>query len=220
MNNNLLEERFKKAAPNAPMVAEAAVCAVEVAEKQPKDSSRLVLLTRALKALGAIFLKVDSGKVASASTDFEVLLLLLEQPEVIAELSQRDPLASAKLRGIRAQINILKDEGGCVSAEEAGDILGIGKAAVHKARGEGRLLGLPRGQNQYAFPVWQISSGQILPGLREVYAALDCDAWMKASFMLSSNTRLNNEAPLALLRRGETDRVVQAAKLYGEQGAV
>ncbi|MDR3617577.1 MAG: hypothetical protein P4L53_28730 [Candidatus Obscuribacterales bacterium] len=220
-NAFLFEERFRKAVPKAgEMVTEVALQTVELAEAQPKDSSRVVVLIRSLKAILGVLEKIDASKVASASSDFEVILSLLEEPEVISELSKKDPLASAKLRGLRAQMQIAQAEGGCLPAEEAGEMIGIGKAAVHKARSEGRLLGLPRGQNQFAFPVWQFSSGKILTGLKDVYAALNCDPWMKASFMLAKNTRLDGETPLSVLRRGEIARAVQAAKLYGEHGAV
>lgn len=91
--------------------------------------------------------------------------------------------------------------------------------AIHKARSEGRILGLPRGQKQFLSPVWQFSSGKILPGLKEAYDAIDGSPWMRASFMLSPNTRLNDQSPLAVLKRGEIARVVAAAKAYGEHGA-
>jgi hypothetical protein len=174
----------------------------------------------ALSVILEILDKTDSGKVACASSDFELLLSILEQPEVLSELSKKDPLASAKLRGLKAQMHLLESEGGCVTAEDAGKLIGITKAGIHKARSEGRLLGLPRGQNQFLFPVWQFSEGRMLSGLKEVYAELDCDPWMKASFMLAKNTRLNGKTPLASLKRGETEKVALAARLYGEHGAV
>jgi hypothetical protein len=37
--------------------------------------------------------------------------------------------------------------------------------------------------------------------------------------MLSANPWLNGETPLATLRRGEFDEVLNAARLYGEQSA-
>jgi hypothetical protein len=220
MSSASLQKRFEKALPSAPRSAEAAVRALELADKQPKDSSRMVVLTRVLNAITEILGRIDSGKVASASSDFEVLLSLLEQPEVLTELKQRDPLAGAKIRGLKREMELLDKEGGCVPASEAAKLLGISRAAIHKARIGQRLLGIPRGQNQFQFPVWQFSRGKILPGLREVYSVLAVNEWMKASFMLSPNTRLGKQTPLSLLRSGEIDSVVRAAQLYGVHGAV
>jgi len=206
------------AIPFAPtQVTEVLDMAIEAASH---DSSRTVVLVRALKAIIQVLDSIDAGKVACASSDFELLLSLLEQPEVLGALSTKDPLAAAKLRGLHAQLQLLDAEGGCVSAEDAGDLIGIKKAAVHKARAEGRLLGLPRGQNQFVFPVWQFREGRLLNGLKQVYAQLDCSPWMKASFMLSANTSLNDESPLTVLRRGEIEKVVKAANRIGEHGAV
>ncbi len=223
--STVLQKRLQKAIPRAPQrVAEAAVKALEIAEKHPKDSSCTVVLVRVLTAVVEILDRmdsaIDSSKVASASSDFEVLLLLLEEPSVLAELKNRDPLAGAKLRGLRMQMNLLEKEGGCVSALEAGKILGMSKAGVHKARSEGRILGLPRGQNQYLFPIWQFPNGKLLPGLKDVYAAIQGNEWMKASFMLSANSRLAEQTPAALLQLGQIKPVLQAAKLYGDHGAV
>jgi hypothetical protein len=222
MKSGFLEDRFKKAVRKAgEQVTEVAVRTVEVAQDEPKGSTRRVVLVRALQAVLDSLERIDDfDKVASASSNLEVVLALLEEPDVISQLAQSDPLANAKLRGIRAQAKLTQAEGGCISAEEAGQLIGISKAAIHKARIEGRLLGLPRGQSQFVFPIWQFDSGQILAGLKDVYASLDCDPWMKASFMLSPNTRLSKETPLALMRRGEIEKVVTAAKSFGEHGAV
>jgi hypothetical protein len=221
MPSSVLEEKLIEAAPKVPRhVIQAAILTIQATESEPKDSSRIVVLHRAVRAIVQVLGSIDAGKVASASSDFEVLLFLLEEPGVLAKLTESDPLAGAKLRGMHAQMQLLKAEGGCVSAEEAGELIGIQKAAVHKARGEGRLLGLPRGQNHYLFPVWQFHDGQILEGLKQIYSALNCSPYMKASFMLAPNTRLNNETPIVVLRRGEVDKVAQAAQLYGEPGAV
>jgi hypothetical protein len=53
-----------------------------------------------------------------------------------------------------------------------------------------------------------------------VLAELDeVDPWTQALFMLSANNWLNGETPLAMLRRGEVEEVLNAARLYGEQTA-
>ena len=46
-----------------------------------------------------------------------------------------------------------------------------------------------------------------------------CDPWMQTAWMIDSNIRLNGRSPLELLREGNLELVIDAAKIYGEQGA-
>jgi hypothetical protein len=43
---------------------------------------------------------------------------------------------------------------------------------------------------------------------------------MQATFFLNSNTLLNGRSPLAELRRGRFQQVLEAAQSYGEHGAL
>jgi hypothetical protein len=87
---------------------------------------------------------------------------------------------------------------------------------VDKRRLAGKLIGIDLGKRGYAYPVWQIG----LNGMDAVLAELDeVDPWTQALFMLSANNWLNGETPLAMLRRGEVEEVLNAARLYGEQTA-
>lgn len=225
MKNAPLKERLERALPKTPeIVVEAALKTIEAAEKEPKGSAKNILLVRLLSAvltaLERIDTDVETGRVASASSDFEVLLSLLEEPAVLTHLKGSDPLAEAKLRGIRKQMELIDKGGGCVTASEAAEFLGMTKQGVHKARTEGRLLGLPKGQNKYLYPVWQFPKGKILEGLKDVYSAIDGSDWMIASFMLAPNERLNKRTPIEAMKRGQIAKVVEAAKLFGEHGAV
>ncbi len=130
-----------------------------------------------------------------------------------------DPLTAAKLRGIRVKENFLEAEGGCVSDKEAAQILGLTRQSIAKARQKGQVFALPRGQIGYTYPVWQFKSGRLLTGIKEVLAALkEHDLWMQVSFMLSANSRLNNKIPLAVLRKGQLDQVLEAATALGKHG--
>lgn len=103
-----------------------------------------------------------------------------------------------------------------VSGGELARSIGISRQAIDKRRLHGRLIGIDLGKRGYAYPVWQIG----LEGLAEVLAELDEFApWTQALFMLSANSLLEGETPLARLRRGDLDEVVIAARLSGEQTA-
>jgi hypothetical protein len=144
------------------------------------------------------------------------LVDVLGRPEVLADLRQRDPLVAARLRGLRAKKQLLEAEGGVASGRELAQVIGITRQAVDKRRLAGKLIGIDLGKRGYAYPVWQIG----LDGMDAVLAELDeVDPWTQALFMLSANNWLNGETPLAMLRRGELDEVLHAARLYGEQTA-
>jgi hypothetical protein len=154
-------------------------------------------------------------------TEFEAILHALERPEVAAAIRDHDPLAMARLRGIEAKRKILTDDGGMLSAEKVGEILTISRQAVEKRRKGGRLIGVSLGRRGFGYPAWQFSERGTLPGLE---AALDAlkphDAWTKLVFFTSENTVVGGKKPLDVLRSGDIEKVVAAARTYGEQGAL
>lgn len=185
---------------------------------------RAAFLARVFNAVARAVTEMDEralGDAAGASSDYAALLKMLERPEAVAELSPGDPLAEARLRGLRMRERLLGAEGGTVSAGEAGELLGgISRQAVDKRRRAGRLLALPAGGRGYRYPVWQFAEGGVLPGLEEVLPDLGVgDPWMRAAFFLGGNVRLEGDTPLEELRRGRVEKVRRAARSYGEQGA-
>lgn len=185
------------------------------------DEVRAPFVTRALHAL--THLAKESSRrsqlaAVSASSDFTVLLRVLETSDALAKLGADDPLTVARIRGLLAQQRLLSDEGGACSGEELGQLLGgLSRQAIDKRRRTGKLIALNLGRHGFRYPVWQINRGLVLPGLDRVIAALDaCDSWTQVSFMLSPNSWLGSETPLAALRRGEADRVVAAAEMFAQ----
>jgi hypothetical protein len=191
-------------------------------------------LSRAMSALAEIASDLDRrslGEAAGARSDTAALLRLLEDPAALSHLQQTDPLADARLRWVRDRERLLHAEGEPLAAAAVEQFLGVTRQAVAKARTEGRLLGLPTGRGTYVYPSWQFGPSGILPGLRATRQALaavdgravgDDDPWLVAAFMVSPTGRLDDESPLAVLRRGrqqDVEAVVRAAAAYGEQGA-
>ena len=213
----LLTEAAKKAPRST---VEAAARVLQVGE-QPAQAT---FIARALNALAHLTTEMDErslGDAAGAPSDYAVLLRALEHPEALAVLRQQDPLAPARLRGLREREKLLQAEGGAVGVDEAAALLGISRQAVDKRRRAGKLIGLTLGRRGYVYPVWQFSQGGTLPGLEEVLTELrGHDPWMQVIFMLSENTRLGGLAPLHELRHGHVDDVRRAARMLGEHGAV
>ena len=156
----------------------------------------------------------------NAPSEFDTILHALEQPEVAAAVRNQDPLAMARLRGIEAKRRMLADEGGVLSVERVGGLLTMSRQAVEKRRKAGRLIGVSLGRRGFGYPAWQFSERGTLPGLETVLDALKPhDAWTKLVFFTSANTVIDGKRPLDVLRSGDIEKVLAAARTYGEQGA-
>lgn len=189
-------------------------------------------ITRAMKLMAALAEQIgpdDLSTDASAASDYETVLRTLSRPEALAmlrvpsggsDVETKQRLWKARLRGLMEQTRLLDFEGGTISASEAGAVLHLTRQAVDKRRRAGKLVALKFGRRGYAYPVWQFASGGTLPGLEQVLAVIQWDdSWMQAVFILGNNARLDGERPLDMLRRGDIDAVVRAARAYGEHGA-
>ena len=189
-----------------------------VAEVLEKEGETAIFLSRAIRALVELAGQANLSESIAAASDYDLLLKVLQQPEVTPFLLSKDPLAKAKLRGILAKQQLLEAEGGCLSSDDAAKALGISREAVNKRRQGGKLIGLPAGRS-YRYPVWQFQDRKTITGLETVLQTLKVqDPWMQAAWMLNQNLRLAHR-PLDLLCSGEVESVVSAASLHGEQGA-
>jgi hypothetical protein len=157
-----------------------------------------------------------------APTDTEVLFRSLREAAAIgAEIlpDTPDPLTQAFLRGSEMKREMLKAEGGALSAQLLADHLGITPQGLGRKRQRNQVFWLEVGDG-YVYPVFQIGRNGLLPGVREVLDAFTVsDPWMRVSFMLTGDARLGSKRPIDLLRKGKIDEVVTAAAAYGEHGA-
>ncbi len=214
-----LEERAANAVREAPpLVAEIVVETLEASQNQPGGES--VALVRAMRALSRLVKTLHVNQAAAESTDLQVLISILQEPEVQSLLAEVDPLAPAKIRGLKLQQEILAAEGGCIFSTDFAELVAMTPAGVDKARKAGALVAFARGQTKFSYPIWQIHEGAVLRGLRESVRALgNASMFTKANFFLSANSRLYGKRPLDLLRAGEVNAVIAAATAFGEHGA-
>jgi hypothetical protein len=151
-------------------------------------------------------------------TPVEIANVLRSAFEEALPGKRRSPLAEALMRGIEARERIKEVEGGARSAEETARILGLNsKQAVIDRYKKGQLLGWREKQGAIRFPVWQFrEDGTVLKGLPEVLQVFmqnpAADDWAKVVFLLNSRESLYGKRPLDLLRKGETDRVIDMAQ--------
>ena len=141
----------------------------------------------------------------------------------VSELS-RDPLAAARQRGRVAMRSLLDAEGGSGAERWIAGALNLkSRRAVPLLRDQRRILGVPVGQGLYQYPRWQVTNKNVHRVLPRVLDALqEHDSWMQLAFLLNPNDRLEGQSPLVVLRSGapqDLQRVLDATRLYGEQGA-
>jgi hypothetical protein len=187
------------------------------------DGVRNVAAKRSWRALHRVLSNAavhDVEEAASQNTDLAVLVRALEQPEAIETLSEDDPFAAARLRGVLERERLLSEEGGTWTTEQVAKHLQLTRQTVNLRRKQGTLLGLDAGRHGFRYPAWQFTRNGSIKGLEQALAALQhLDPWMQQAFMLGKNARLGDKRPLDLLRAHDIASVVSAASAFGEHGA-
>lgn len=181
---------------------------------------RAAVLARMVHAVTDLAASCDARtikEVAGVESNDRLLFQVLQK----APPAKADPAVAAKLRGVEAKRSLLESDGGTLSAEELGELLGITRQAVDKRRRAGKLLAIAVNGRGLRYPAWQVHSGQLLGGLEDVLAALEPDSpLMHIQFFLSGNYALEGKRPLDLLRRGQRLKdVLRAAKVLDTHGA-
>ena len=181
-----------------------------------REPLKAAFLTRVIEGLIEIADSSNLVDITAANSNYEVLLAALQTPEAFSLLTKRDPLAKAKLRGLKLKQQLIEAEGGCASSEEIAEILGISRQAINQRRQRGKLIGLSRGKGKYVYPLWQFTdTGKTLAGLEAVLEKLlEVDPWTQVTFFLNPNLRLENKTPLEVLRRGKVEPVVKSAAAF------
>lgn len=172
---------------------------------------------RAVQSLAHHLSRDTLTQALSAPSDVDTLIEALLHASFVEPIH---PLGSARLRGVQAARRLLEEEGGTLSAEDLGDLLGITRQAVNQRRQRGKLLALEVGRHGYAYPAWQVTETGTLPGLEGCLEILQGhDPWMQARFFLSAHPQLEDRRPLDVLREGRVEPALEAARGYGEHGA-
>jgi hypothetical protein len=183
-----------------------------------------VFLERGIRGLVSLTLNMESNAVEAAvaeTDDLEVLIKGLESKAGLRLARRIDPLAAARIRGLQMKRELLQRAGGTLQPREVAELLGMSRQAVGKRRRAGKLVAVQTGRRGYEYPACQFEDTGAIENLEKVLGAFadDTDAWMQLAFLINPNESLGGESPLDLLRRGETDTVVQAARTHGEHGA-
>jgi hypothetical protein len=117
-------------------------------------------------------------------------------------------------------IQLLEADGGSVRAGIVAKRLGTSVALVEVLRQAGRLLAV-QVDHGFLYPVWQFEGRGQLAGLPAVLEALaGLEPWMQLVFFLSAQSELAGRRPLDLLREGEQQTVLFAARRFHSVNAV
>jgi hypothetical protein len=128
----------------------------------------------------------------------------------------------ALLRGVERAEQDLKDSGGALDLDQVRALLrGVTRQSVEKRVREGSLLAVPGPGGRRYYPAVQFDDGgSTVPGMREVLAALPTrNGYAILNFLIRPDARLDNRRPIDLMKVGELDIVVKAARAMGDAGA-
>lgn len=146
-------------------------------------------------------------------------LTTLASPEAWGE-ARISPTEKARLRGVRYREELLERAGGGLSVESVAKMLDISQEAVRKRLRNQTLLGI-KASKGYLIPGLQFDDGRVIAGLGKVLRVIPVESpWMRLNWLMSPEPRLGDRKPIEVLRQGgEIKAVIEAAELYGEQGA-
>ena len=195
------------------------------ATRAPSDDLVQAFVLRTGRALARIAERMPRDRLLAAvgaSTDTDVLFSTLREATAIgAEIipERPDPLTEAFLRGAAMKRDMLKAEGGAISAQQLARHLGVTPQGLGRKRDRNQVFWLDIGDG-YVYPAFQVGKNGLLLGIREVLKAFAVDdPWMRVSFMLTGDARLGGNRPIDLLRAGKVEEVAAAAAAFGEHGA-
>ena len=124
----------------------------------------------------------------------------------------RQKMTGSNLNVLDLQWELLVSEGGYWDADRVIYTLALDSLiSLDNLREQQEIIGL-WWQDRYLYPAWQFAEdGQVLPGLSTILKRLTAYSdWQKLQFLLSPNSRLDEEKmPLDELRSGNIDTVVQ-----------
>lgn len=168
---------------------------------------------------------------ANAARRSEIVAGLTKAIDLVAQLPLEDPLrdldAPLSLRDASASVARAEAEatrtrrallGECVPAEEAARLTRRSRQSLERFRRDGRVLALREG-NQWLYPRWQFeadAAGGVVQGLGAVVRELRLSPAGAAYWLSREDPRLG-QAPIALLRAGRREEVLEAARALGER---
>lgn len=141
----------------------------------------------------------------------------------IAEATDGDLVRSARARalarGMRMKCMDLDTAGGGLSLEAVAELLDEPASKIADLARHEALLAIPTDAG-LIFPAIQFSGHSPLRGLPEFLSIFpDQNPWVRLNYLVNPEQRLGGRRPIDLLRSGEVDQAIAAARLVGEHAA-
>jgi hypothetical protein len=130
--------------------------------------------------------------------------------------------AKAVLKGIEIAKEDLLCSGGTYDLEQVRTLLhGVSRQSIEARVRNGSLLAVPGPSNRRRYPVVQFDGdGKIVEGLSAVQEALPTkNGFAVLNFLIHPDYRLGGRKPIDLLKAGEVELAVEAARRFAEAGA-
>ncbi|WP_245474414.1 hypothetical protein [Mesorhizobium sp. M2A.F.Ca.ET.042.01.1.1] len=144
------------------------------------------------------------------------------EPLVDKSAFEPDARSRAMLEGVRIAQQDLREAGGAYDLDEVRTLMrGVSRQAIDKRVQDGSLLAVPGPSNRRSYPTLQFNrDGTVVPGLKAIREALrTSNSWTVLNFLTLPDVRLGNRKPIELLKSGQLDFVLEAARRHGKQGA-
>jgi hypothetical protein len=196
----------------------------EELEKHPESVSLYAKFLPVINRIALSLSPEDSTAVLAQQRPLFSLLNALERTGVL-DFPVLEEELHKKFKALEMKEEMLERAGGTIGVNQVLDILGLStRQGVNKRRQNGKLIAIELGNHGYQYPLCQLdeSRGGTVDGLEEVLKQLDPvdSPWMALQFLVRGNPRFNGKPPIELLRKGEVEPVVKAAKAHGEHGSV
>lgn len=170
------------------------------------DPVRAAFQRRSIDAVNRIAAQASTKSLANAlvaPTDVGALARILSDGEAIgAAVSALDPLAPLIARNAEHRLELLDRCGATLTAEQAGQLIGITRQAIDKRRRSGTLIAL-RQAGSWHYPRCQFNEArhEVVAGLPKLLESMAMsNPWVVLDFLLAPDETLDGRTPLDVLR--------------------
>jgi len=187
-------------------------------DQQAAEHIAELLNTLTPDQLALLAQRLQSAKIQTpAATDVEVgLIAELTNRFQPNELERQELELTSLLRNFEWRRRLLAE---ALSASVVAQLLGTSRQTPHDRVKSGSLLAvLDRGV--WRFPYWQfdpVGPDGVVDGFPEVLRALQVSPIAKASWFVRPNPYLDDVTPVAALKQGDKNRVIEQASSVGVQ---
>lgn len=170
------------------------------------DPVRAAFQRRSIDAVNRIAAQAPTKSLANAlgaPTDVGGLARILSDGEAIgAAVPTLDPLAPLIARNTEHRLELLERCGATLTAEQAGQFIGISRQAIDKRRRSGTLIAL-RQAGSWQYPRCQFNEArhEVIAGLPKLLESMAMsNPWVVLDFLLAPDRTLDGRTPLDVLR--------------------